>query len=210
MSDLSERFDETLIKRKFIDELNELKIIGEYEEGNWLLIQPIQFKVKIDNQTLVLNKLFHARFGSNPKVIYISGDDILVLLAPYQYKLLNTQFNERYENFTELIGSKRIFLKIFAENLGELIINLFSQIQYINMLDIRVENIFEQQLEKSSSKKETLCIYLKINDNRMPIALGKKGNYIHFINKFMECIQFQNPHLNKMIDKIQIFLRSEK
>lgn len=209
MSELSENTTDSSIKRRFIDEINELKGNGEYEDGNWLLQQPIKFEIKIDNQILVLNKLFHARFGSIPKVIYISESDILILLAPYQYKLLNSQFNERCDNFIEMLGSKRIFLKIYADNLGELIINLFSHIQYMNMLDIKIQNICENQSENFSFKKETLRIYLKINDNRMPLALGKKGNYIHFVNKFMECIHFQNMHLNKIVDKIQIFLRSE-
>jgi hypothetical protein len=163
----------------------------------------------LDNQILLLNRLFQAKFGSIPKLIFISENDILILLAPYQYKLLNAQFTDRLKNFTENLGSKRIFLKIYAETLGELIINLFSHVQYNNMLDIKAENICEYTTISSTFKKELLRIYLKINDKTMPVALGRHGNYIHFINRFMESIHFKNPHLNKIIDKIQIFLRSE-
>jgi hypothetical protein len=77
------------------------------------------------------------------------------------------------------------------------------------MLDIKAENVYERPVDSSIFKKETLRIYLKIKDNRMPIALGKQGNYIHFINKFIENVHFVNVHLDRMIERFQIFLRSE-
>jgi hypothetical protein len=209
MSNLTDDISDLSIRRNIINQLNELKSKGEYEEGNWLLQQSIYINNKLDNQILLMNQLFQSKFGSIPKTTFISGNDVLVLLAPYQYKLLNAQFPSRVDNFIESLGTKRIFLKIYSDTLGELLINLFSHIQYVNMLDIKTENVYDHPVDSSIFKRETLRVYLKIKDNRMPIALGKQGGYIHFVNKFMESIHFRNEHLDKMIEHIQIYLRSE-
>lgn len=168
---------------------------------NRLLHEPVKLNIILNNKTIFLSRYFCDRFGSLPKAVYLDDHFVLYLLESYQLKLLRTRFTERCSSFKEKFTGKHVLWKKYSETLGDLVINLFSQVKHMNMIDL------EPRIEQRHDENE-LQILLKMLDHQMPLALGRKGNYIHFINRVFTNVTFTDSVLNEKIDCIRIYLRS--
>lgn len=171
------------------------------EDLSWLFYEPIEIKINLNNKTIFLSRFFAEQFGRLPKAVFFDDYYVLFLVEGYQLKLIRTKLKNKLNSFRERFANKWIVYKEHGKTLGDLVINLFAQIPHFGLINLKpVIEIIDDKIE--------LQLQLKMKDELMPLALGKKGNYIHFINRVFRDIKFSNPDINQQFDWIRICLRS--
>lgn len=163
------------------------------------LEEKIKLPIKLNNDTLFLNRYFLNYFGTLPRYVYSDPDGVIFFAEEKQILSIQKALENKIKQIQRRLSGRLVQMKIYADTLGEFVINVFSHVRHRNMFDLH---------SKLNKRTKTLAVYLRILDGKMPFALGKKGKNIHMINRLMETIRFDDEELDKSIKRIQIFLRS--
>jgi len=163
--------------------------------------QRIILHKKFDRFSMLVYSEFYTIFKMIPEYIYIDRRQMIILLREEDFVLYNNNFNKYLDEFLKRFPNYRIFFKIYSDRFGLFIFNLFSHIG---------ATCFSNLYFNSEKEESELSIYLEIDDKNIPQAIGKNGRYIHFINNFLQNLEFGRIELENNYPKKVVYVRQSK
>ena len=165
---------------------------------NWILhknlFQHLGFSLKINNDQMFLYRFFYHTFKIMPEMLYMDDQIIIFFLNKFDKALLEGPKTREVDKLRTRF-KRNIYFITKPFTLGDLIYNLFSRVQIYNVICILKENginnsskpvNYELKPKSLGNKESSVSIYVYVKSKDMPIALGKKGSYIHGVNKLLQ------------------------
>lgn len=158
-------------------------------------------RIKMQGESVFLIKHFVKMFEIMPHLVFTGDNGILLLIPKNVIHILFRKSFNKIEEF-RMKYTKPIYFIGYSNNLEELLRNLYHHVKIKEIFCIMEDPEKEKYLNSNKipyHKKNPISILIILEDNYMPMALGKKGAYMHLVNDF----------LKKCVGNITIYLRSE-
>lgn len=187
-------------KDKFIWYMTNFKMEREYNqeiETDFILDQIIELKPNFRNDEIFICKYFCKTFGFYPRMLYQKKPyGVLLFVSKKPFEILSKKYIDEMTYFRNKIGT-RIYILKTPKTIRELIEMVFSHVEIIKIkckLSNPNKDLFFVE-DCSNFFKTKIRIFIKLKDSEIPLALGRKGHYIHLINSFLKTFSNVNIYL---------------